>query len=335
MKLFCLGLFFSVLLPVSAFCETIGVVGEIEGEKVTIADIDTPTIHYEWNRLYLLLKIRFEEETIRRLGKKYPELRFIQKEVTEDEVFKFYEENGYVADGTYESQKRGIAKKIFYQKNRSEITRLFELAIQKGLAKNFLPPAAPMNVSAPFDKERNPISKTSKVVLIEFFDFQCKHCQSSQNVIQELLESYQTKMGYNYRHFPDLRKKFNYRSAIAAECVRAASNLHEFFKFKQRVFSEIELQYSQDLEEKANQLKIDKSMFKQCFEEEWTKEIVDNDMLISASQGFPSTPAFVIGFLDQKKQIVEGELLIGYRDLASFKTIIDKYINQSYEAKNN
>ena len=73
-----------------------------------------------------------------------------------------------------------------------------------------------------------------KVIIVEYSDFQCSACAAIQPGLKKLLETYQGKIGFGFKHYPLMRRHKNaYRAAQAAECA-AQDDL--FWPFHDRLF---------------------------------------------------------------------------------------------------
>ena len=71
-------------------------------------------------------------------------------------------------------------------------------------------------------------SKTAPVTLIEFGDYESEACVKAHPVVKEILDSYEGKVKFNFRHFPLL--KIHQKAHKAAEAAIAAAQEDKFWE---------------------------------------------------------------------------------------------------------
>lgn len=73
------------------------------------------------------------------------------------------------------------------------------------------------------------------VTLVEFGDYESEACSKANEVVKKLLEDYEGKMRFNYRHFP--LTKIHQRSLKAAEASVAAAQEGKFWEMHNIIFA--------------------------------------------------------------------------------------------------
>lgn len=77
--------------------------------------------------------------------------------------------------------------------------------------------------------------KAAPVTLVEFGDYESEACSKANEVVKKLLEEYDGKMRFNYRHFP--LTKIHQRSLKAAEASVAAAQEGKFWEMHNIMFA--------------------------------------------------------------------------------------------------
>lgn len=77
--------------------------------------------------------------------------------------------------------------------------------------------------------------KSAPVTLVEFGDYESEACSKANEVVKKLLEDYEGKMRFNYRHFP--LTKIHQRSLKAAEASVAAAQEGKFWEMHNIIFA--------------------------------------------------------------------------------------------------
>lgn len=132
----------------------------------------------------------------------------------------------------------------------------------------------------------------STVVLQEFSDFQCPACASAFPFVKQLLETYGSKIRFEYKHFPLTKIHVNaYSAALASEC---ANDQGKFWEMHDKLFSNQTALSSGNLKQYAQDLGLDTAKFNACLDTRAEKAIVDADLKEGATKKVQGTPTFVL-----------------------------------------
>lgn len=77
--------------------------------------------------------------------------------------------------------------------------------------------------------------KTAPVTIMEFGDYESEACSKANEVVKKLLDEYDGKIRFNYRHFPLTR--IHQRSLKAAEASVAAAQEGKFWEMHNVIFA--------------------------------------------------------------------------------------------------
>lgn len=77
--------------------------------------------------------------------------------------------------------------------------------------------------------------KAAPVTLVEFGDYESEACSKANEVVKKLLDEYEGKIRFNYRHFPLTR--IHQRSLKAAEASVAAAQEGKFWEMHNVIFA--------------------------------------------------------------------------------------------------
>jgi protein-disulfide isomerase len=152
------------------------------------------------------------------------------------------------------------------------------------------------------------------VTIIEFSDFQCPYCGRVVPIINEVLAKYPTQVRFVFRNLP--LRKIHPRAQAAAEAAACADKQGKFWSYHDLIFGNSKTVSDEDFEGHASKLGLDMQAFRQCVENQETREIVDADFAAGKSLRISGTPSFVIN----------GISLHGAQSLEGFSEVIDKEI---------
>ena len=145
--------------------------------------------------------------------------------------------------------------------------------------------------------------KDSKVVLIEYGDFQCPGCGGIHPTIKKVTEKYKDQIAFVFRNFPIASKHPNARAAAAA--VEAAGLQGKYWEMHNMVFESQASWENLTANDRGNffidyakQLHLDESKFKADMESENTSQKINYDQALGKKAGVEATPTF---FLNGKK----------------------------------
>lgn len=179
-------------------------------------------------------------------------------------------------------------------------------------------PALPISTIGVSDWTKG--NKDSKIILIEYSDFQCPACASYHPIINQAIDNSKDKIIFVYRHFPLSQHK---NAELAAISTEAAGQQEKFWEMHNAIFSnQNEWAESNDAKKLfikyAGDIGLNIEQFKLDIELKELKDKVRNDLRSGISAGVNSTPTF---FLNAKK--------INPTSYENFKNIIEQSINNN------
>ncbi len=157
--------------------------------------------------------------------------------------------------------------------------------------------------------------ETAQVVIVEYSDIDCPFCQRFHPTMQQILDEYQGKVAWVYRHFPldslhpEARKK-----AEASECVAALGGNEAFWTYLDRLYSES----VDDLVGFAKDVGVNEASFNKCLNDGTYKDKVQSQYQDAINSGGQGTPYSIAITRDGKKVPINGAL-----PLANVKSILD------------
>lgn len=159
-------------------------------------------------------------------------------------------------------------------------------------------------------------NKDSKVVLVEYLDFECEACGAYYPVMKRLSEEYKDDVKFVVRYFPLPGHKNSMTSASAVEAAGRQGKyweMHDIVFENQRDWGEKKVATPEIFEEYAKQLDLDLTKFQQDVTSQEVKNRIERDKNNGIKLGIQGTPTF---FLNGKK--IENPR--GYEE---FKKILD------------
>ena len=142
-------------------------------------------------------------------------------------------------------------------------------------------------------------NSSSKIVIIEFSDFQCPACKAAMPIIDAVLNRYDVAL--YYRNFPLPIHKNSMDAAEAAEC---ANEQGKFWQYHDVLFQNQEKLDRENLKGYVRRLDLNIEQFNACFDSQKYRNEIERDISDGKIAGVGGTPTF---FINNRK--VEGASL--------------------------
>jgi protein-disulfide isomerase len=160
----------------------------------------------------------------------------------------------------------------------------------------------------------------SKVVVVEYSDFQCPACRAYEPLLAQVVSLYADKVAFVYRQYPLYQIHPN--ADLGARASEAAGAQGKFWEMHNVLFakqSEWSVQPNAEtfVLSYAKDLGVDVGKFKTDLSAETTKQAVADDYARGTASGVNGTPSFVINgvrltnnprSLDEFKAVLDAEL---------------------------
>lgn len=165
----------------------------------------------------------------------------------------------------------------------------------------------------------------SKVVLIEYSDFQCPACAAYHPLVNQLVADYSDKILFVYRMFP--LTNIHPNSHISAQAAYAALKQGKFFEMSDLLFSN-QTDWAEQSDptgiftDYARKLNLNLSKFQTEMNSSEAKNYVNNSETEAISEGMNETPTFIL----------DGVKITNPQNIEDFKKLIDQELKK-YEPK--
>ncbi len=161
-------------------------------------------------------------------------------------------------------------------------------------------------------------NKDSKVILIEYGDFQCPGCGSAYAVVKNATEAYRNKIGFVFRSFPLTTIHPN---ALAASSVAEAAGLqgkywemHDKLYENQSAWKDLTGQARTDyFKQLAEQVGVNVDQWLVDLDSERVQKKISYDQSLGKKAGVSGTPAFFINGNNVGDQYFEGDKLVAQK----------------------
>lgn len=139
----------------------------------------------------------------------------------------------------------------------------------------------------------------SKVILIEYGDFQCPGCGSAFPTVENILEKYEKQLGFVFRNFPLTSIHPNAKAAAAA--AEAAGKQEKFWEMYRQLYETQASWQSLGTTERtdffvslAEDLKLDTAAFTASLSDTTVNQKINFDVAVGKKAGVDSTPTFFL-----------------------------------------
>ena len=141
-------------------------------------------------------------------------------------------------------------------------------------------------------------SKDSRYVWIEYSDLECPFCKSIHPNLVKLLQGYEGKVAWVYRHYPLSFHTNAQKEAEASECVAEQGGSDAFWKFTDAIYERTTSNGTGFALEKlaplAAEQGLDTTKFKDCLDSNKYAQKVKDQLAQGSKEGVQATPTSVI-----------------------------------------
>lgn len=130
----------------------------------------------------------------------------------------------------------------------------------------------------------------AKVVIIEYGDYECPYCQKIQPTLDQIEADYKGRVALAFKDVPHPSHAHAQKASEAANC---AGDQGKYWEFHDKLFATKELDLTQ-LKEHARALKLDTKTFDQCLDSGAKAAIVKAKYSEAESFQLKGTPSFFI-----------------------------------------
>jgi protein-disulfide isomerase len=130
----------------------------------------------------------------------------------------------------------------------------------------------------------------SKILLVEFSDFQCPYCAEAHKTLKKLLAKYPDKFTLVYKHFP--LPNTHPQAVASAQAAWAAQQQGKFWEYEDALFTNQKKLGEEFYLETAKNLNLDLDKFAQ--DRAIANDTIKKDVLLATQLGVSGTPFFVL-----------------------------------------
>ena len=135
----------------------------------------------------------------------------------------------------------------------------------------------------------------SKVVIVEFSDFQCPFCSKAANTVHTLKEKYGDKVRFVFRQFP---LSFHQDARPSAEASLFAAENGKFWEFHDKLFANQKKLDRASLEGYAKEVGLDVAKLKKALDDKTYSAAIDAELKLGEEVAVDGTPTM---FLNGKR----------------------------------
>lgn len=137
--------------------------------------------------------------------------------------------------------------------------------------------------------------KNAPITIIEYSDFQCSYCTRFHETMNQVMNNYDGKVRWVYRHYPISTHLYASKAAEASECAAAQG---KFWEYNDALFKNQEDIENGIFNQLAKEIGLNSNSFEQCLDSGKYKEKVETDHREGKSLGVTGTPG---NFINGKK----------------------------------
>lgn len=137
------------------------------------------------------------------------------------------------------------------------------------------------------------------ITIIEYSDFECPYCKRFHNTMKQVMENYEGRVNWVYRHFPlPSHDPIATKEAEATECVGSVAGNDKFWEYADLVYETTKSNKGLEVDQLpilAQQIGVDETAFNECFTSGQFTAKVKQSIAEGSSAGVSGTPgSFII-----------------------------------------
>ncbi len=137
--------------------------------------------------------------------------------------------------------------------------------------------------------------ETTKVLIVEFADYECPFCAQASSVIESILKENSENVAFVIRDYPLPSHPHAFKAAEAANC---AGDQDKYWEMHDLLFANQEQLDTESLRERAVILGLDLEKFNECLESGKHEDEIMLDIEEGQKYQIPGAPAFIVnGYL--------------------------------------
>jgi protein-disulfide isomerase len=198
------------------------------------------------------------------------------------------------------------------------------------IRKLLMPPERPMPESVGLNAGDTPFRgyKKAKIVLLEYFDYQCPFCATFFNhTMPQVLSDYvlKGKVKYVVRDFP--LEAVHPNALRAAEAAHCANDQGKFWPMHDAVMGNSGALDRPKLRVYARDVQLDVSAFDKCVDSGKYASKINDSVTVGTTLGVEGTPTFFLGVVDASGQKIESvQRFDGVIPYSKLKDAIDRLL---------
>lgn len=307
------------------------VLASVNDDKVTAADLADTVKQYVlslqmeiYNTQLADVQLKITDKLIEQEAKRrgIPAEQLVSEEVTskarkitDDDVVRFFVENGSQITESFEKVKPRIEEYLREQALQEARTNFVETMKAKAKISVSLAEPEPPVVHLSDVADLSIGRPDAPVTIVEFTDYQCPTCANAHPVVDQVLQAYGNKVRLVLRDLPLYIHANAPKAAEAAHCASAQGKYREYAALLYRNQNELSVPF---LKTYADQAGLDRSKFDQELDSGKYAPLVHRDMEEADQLNVHSTPTFFIN----KRMLATGS------SFENFKRMIDRELQR-------
>ncbi len=167
----------------------------------------------------------------------------------------------------------------------------------------------------------------AKISLIEYSDFECPFCKTFHPNPKKVVEAFEGKVNWVYRHYPlQFHNPGAQKQAEASECAAELGGDDAFWKYTDLVYERTTSNGKgfplENLVPLAEEIGLDKDAFQVCLESEKYAEQVQKDLKDAQASGISGTPGTIILNNDSGA----AKLVSGAQPVEAMKAVVEELL---------
>ncbi|GBF80542.1 DsbA family protein [Aphanothece sacrum] len=133
-------------------------------------------------------------------------------------------------------------------------------------------------------------AEESKIVLVEFSDFQCPFCAKVDEIVKDFMDKHQDEVTFTYKHFP--LNSIHAQAQLASQSAWAAQQQGKFWEYHDALFENQDKLGKELYTKIAQDLNLNLEQFESDRQTNEAKIAINEDIKIAEILGLNGTPFF-------------------------------------------